>query len=157
MERLCKDRHGKARRITRLRICIIPADFLWVRYHFSALAQQKRLICLPNEAFLNDVCPVGQMMLPAAMSRFADDACLRAHRANIASLRHEVTQHHFGAQAEIHHQPPEAAASLTFNHFGLMIDIVNRKEQYCDLHNVDTYWTAERILSAQDRFRVLPA
>ena len=55
--------------------------------------------------------------------RFANDVCLRAHRANIASLRHEVTQHHFGAQAEIHHQPPTAAASLPFNHFGLIIDI----------------------------------
>ena len=32
-----------------------------------------------------------------------------------------------------------------------------RTKQYCDLHNVDTYWTAERILSAQDRFRVLLA
>ncbi len=31
------------------------------------------------------------------------------------------------------------------------------KKQYCDLHNADTYWTAQRILSAQDRFRVLLA
>ena len=30
-------------------------------------------------------------------------------------------------------------------------------KQYCDLHNADTYWTAERILSAQDKFRVLLA
>lgn len=30
-------------------------------------------------------------------------------------------------------------------------------EQYCELHNVNTYWTAERILLAQDKFRVLLA
>ena len=29
------------------------------------------------------------------------------------------------------------------------------EKQYCDLHKTDTYWTAERILSAQDVFRVL--
>ena len=30
-------------------------------------------------------------------------------------------------------------------------------KQYCDLHSTDTYWTAERILLAQDKFRVLLA
>lgn len=30
-------------------------------------------------------------------------------------------------------------------------------KQYCDLHSTNTYWTAERILSAQDKFRVLLA
>ena len=30
-------------------------------------------------------------------------------------------------------------------------------KQYCGLHETDTYWTAERILSARDRFRVLLA
>ena len=29
------------------------------------------------------------------------------------------------------------------------------KEQYCELHSTETYWTAERVLSAKDRFRVL--
>ena len=39
------------------------------------------------------------------------------------------------------------------------IELLSEKwtEQYCNLHNVDTYWTAERILSAQDSFRVLLA
>lgn len=39
------------------------------------------------------------------------------------------------------------------------IELLSEKwtEQYCKLHNVDTYWTAERILSAQDKFRVLLA
>lgn len=39
------------------------------------------------------------------------------------------------------------------------IELLSEKwrEQYCDLHNTDTYWTAERIMSAQDRFRVLLA
>ena len=39
------------------------------------------------------------------------------------------------------------------------IELLSEKwtKQYCDLHNVNTYWTAERILSAQDRFRVLLA
>ena len=39
------------------------------------------------------------------------------------------------------------------------IELLSKKwtKQYCDLHNVDTYWTAERILSAQDSFRVLLA
>ena len=27
-------------------------------------------------------------------------------------------------------------------------------KQYCDLHNTDTYWTGERIVSALDKFRV---
>ncbi len=31
------------------------------------------------------------------------------------------------------------------------------KKQYCTLHRTEVYWTAERILSAQDRFRVLLA
>ena len=34
--------------------------------------------------------------------RFANDVCLAAHWANIASLRHEVTQHHF-ERSEKHH------------------------------------------------------
>ena len=39
------------------------------------------------------------------------------------------------------------------------IELLSEKwtKQYCDLHNVDTYWTADRILSAQDKFRVLLA
>lgn len=31
------------------------------------------------------------------------------------------------------------------------------RDQYCALHRADTYWTAERVLSALDRFRVLLA
>ena len=31
------------------------------------------------------------------------------------------------------------------------------EEQYCEVHTKDTYWTAERILEARDRFRVLAA
>ena len=27
-------------------------------------------------------------------------------------------------------------------------------KQYCDLHSTDTYWTAQRIISALDKFRV---
>lgn len=39
------------------------------------------------------------------------------------------------------------------------IELLSEKwtKQYCDLHKTETYWTAERILSAQDRFRVLLA
>ena len=39
------------------------------------------------------------------------------------------------------------------------IELLSEKwtKQYCDLHSADTYWTAERILSAQDKFRVLLA
>ena len=39
------------------------------------------------------------------------------------------------------------------------IELLSEKwtKQYRDLHKTDTYWTAERILSAQDRFRVLLA
>ncbi len=39
------------------------------------------------------------------------------------------------------------------------IEVLSEKwtKQYCDLHHVDTYWTAERILSARDMFRVLLA
>ena len=29
------------------------------------------------------------------------------------------------------------------------------KKQYCEMHRKDTYWTAERIISASDRFRAL--
>ena len=28
-------------------------------------------------------------------------------------------------------------------------------KQYCDIHDTDTYWTAKRIVSALDKFRVL--
>ena len=31
------------------------------------------------------------------------------------------------------------------------------KEEYCDLHCTDTYWTAEKIINAPDRFRVFLA
>lgn len=39
------------------------------------------------------------------------------------------------------------------------IELLTEKwaKQYCDLHSTDTYWTAERILAAQDKFRVLLA
>ena len=39
------------------------------------------------------------------------------------------------------------------------IELLSEKwmKQYCDLHSTDTYWTAERIFSAQDKFRVLLA
>jgi GNAT superfamily N-acetyltransferase len=39
------------------------------------------------------------------------------------------------------------------------IELLSEKwtKQYCDLHNENTYWTAERVLSAQDAFRVLLA
>ena len=29
--------------------------------------------------------------------------------------------------------------------------------QYCELHNKETYWTAERVLADRDNFRVLLA
>ena len=47
--------------------------------------------------------------------------------------------------------PPNAATG--------QIELLSEKcmKQYCDLHRPDTYWTAERILSAQDKFRVLLA
>ncbi len=39
------------------------------------------------------------------------------------------------------------------------IELLSEKwtKQYCNLHSTDTYWTAERILSAPDTFRVLLA
>ena len=39
------------------------------------------------------------------------------------------------------------------------IELLSEKwaKQYCNLHSTDTYWTAERILAAQDKFRVLLA
>ena len=39
------------------------------------------------------------------------------------------------------------------------IELLSEKwaKQYCDLHSTDTYWTAERILAAQEKFRVLLA
>ncbi len=39
------------------------------------------------------------------------------------------------------------------------IELLSEKwtKQYCDLHNKDTYWTAERILSDKNNFRVLLA
>lgn len=45
--------------------------------------------------------------------------------------------------------------NVSINHIELLSD--KWTKQYCDLHNTDTYWTAERILSAQDKFRVLLA
>ena len=39
------------------------------------------------------------------------------------------------------------------------IELLSEKwaKQYCNLHSTDTYWTAQRILAAQDKFRVLLA
>lgn len=39
------------------------------------------------------------------------------------------------------------------------VELLSEKweKQYCGLHRTDVYWTAERILSAQDRFRTLVA
>ena len=45
--------------------------------------------------------------------------------------------------------------NVSTNHIELLSD--KWTKQYYDLHNTDTYWTADRILSAQDRFRVLLA
>ncbi len=63
-----------------------------------ALIQQKSLFCLPTKGtFLNDVCPIGQMMLPTVMMCASHMMCLRTWVANIASLRNEMKQHHFVA------------------------------------------------------------
>ncbi len=45
--------------------------------------------------------------------------------------------------------------NVSTNHIELLSD--KWTKQYCDLHSTDTYWTAERILAAQDIFRVLLA
>ena len=45
--------------------------------------------------------------------------------------------------------------NVSTNHIELLSD--KWTKQYCDLHSTDTYWTAERILLAQDKFRVLLA
>ena len=45
--------------------------------------------------------------------------------------------------------------NVSTNHIELLSD--KWTKQYCDLHSTDTYWTAERILAAQDKFRVLLA
>ena len=47
------------------------------------------------------------------------------------------------------------APNVSTNHIELLSD--KWTKQYCDLHSTDTYWTAERILLAQDKFRVLLA
>jgi hypothetical protein len=58
---------------------------------------------------LNDVCQsspselYGKMMTASPNDvRCANDVCLTAHWANIASLRNEVEQHHF-ERSEKHH------------------------------------------------------
>jgi len=45
-------------------------------------------------AFFNDVCLRQMMTATPNDVRFANDVCLTAHWANIASLRNEVEQHH---------------------------------------------------------------
>jgi len=51
---------------------------------------------------LNDVC-LRQMMTASPNDvRFANDVCLTAHWANIASLRNGVEQHHY-ERSEKHH------------------------------------------------------
>lgn len=43
--------------------------------------------------------------------------------------------------------------SVSTNNIELLSD--KWVKQYCDLHNTDTYWTAQRIISTLDKFRVL--
>ena len=38
---------------------------------------------------------------------------------------------------------------------GIELYAENWKEQYCELHSTETYWTAERVLSAKDHFRAM--
>ena len=63
---------------------------------FTRLWQQKTHFCLPTKVrFLNDVCLRQMMTATPNDVRFANDVCLAAHfKANIASLRNEVEQHH---------------------------------------------------------------
>ena len=57
--------------------------------------QQKTHFCLVTKVrFLNDVCFRQMMTASPNDVRCANDVCLTAHWANIASLRHKVTQHH---------------------------------------------------------------
>ena len=64
----------------------------------SAPAMKKALA--RASAFFNDVCPIGQMMLPAVMMYASHMMCLRAWVANIASL-FTCEQHHFGDSRNI--------------------------------------------------------
>ncbi len=45
--------------------------------------------------------------------------------------------------------------NITTEHVALYSE--NWKTQYCELHHRDTYWTAERILSSENKFNVLLA
>lgn len=42
--------------------------------------------------------------------------------------------------------------NVSTNNIELLLD--KWVKQYCDLHNADTYWTAQRIISTLDKFRV---
>ncbi len=74
--------------------------------------QQKTHFCLPTKVrFLNDVC-LRQMMTASTNDvRCANDVCLTAHWANIASLRNEVEQHHF-ERSEKHHIAAQSALHI---------------------------------------------
>ena len=67
-------------------------------FESSCLHQQKTHFCLSTKVrFLNDVC-LRQMMTDSPNDvRCANDVCLTAHWANIASLRHKVALHHICA------------------------------------------------------------
>jgi hypothetical protein len=80
--------------------------------------------------FLNDVC-LRQMMTASPNDvRYANDVCLAAHWANIASLRNEVEQHHFcEANASyrrkaMHHLKIYKACALIYSR---QCDIINEK------------------------------
>ena len=77
---------------------VLFAFFTLLLLRLGSLSQQKSLFCLPTKGtFLNDVCPIGQMMPASPMMYASHMMCLRTWVANIASL-FACEQHHFGAK-----------------------------------------------------------
>ena len=65
-----------------------------IRRFKSGHPSQKKALAQAS-AFFNDVCLRQMMMATPNDVRFANDVCLAAHfKANIASLRNKVEQHH---------------------------------------------------------------
>ena len=73
-------------------------------------------------AFFNDVCPIGQMMLPAVMMYASHMMCLRAWVANIASL-FTCEQHHFGDSRNIISRKAATSFKLCY------LVVLNREKQ----------------------------
>jgi hypothetical protein len=73
---------------------------------------KNALLSVDKSAFFNDVCLRQMMLAPPMMTASLMMCALRHIGANIASLRNEVEQHHFGRSEKHHIAEGDASFSI---------------------------------------------